>query len=492
MGDTVTYEDTENRFHDTSKITLDKILQEMNEGAGGSSGTHLTEIGLANTLWVSKDGNDSTGLRERLDKPFLTCTAAKAAAQSGDTIKVGPGTYNENDLWKGVTWELDSGASIQYTDPGDGNGRGLFDDQSALGTHCIVRAAGSYFKHLQANGSCKGAFVLTNASSRLDLWARLIDVGEGASDEVSAIAHHDGTCFAKVTEIRDISEFDPSAAGSRSGGIFFKKGYLDAEVDYQEVAAYALHCKEPAGVPTATCLFRGKNWQHRSDVIGAQSLLFTDANNTGVPNLNYRVEGEVTRAKSQGGLTVFEIGQVFLTVDDGSASGNVGHEFWYGCEVYLTGKRHHNSNTSNISSLWINSSWTGNAVVRMEEWKGDGDNVVRLDGTGTLMMEGQHIRASNGIGMLVNGAGTWRIKGYRIDTTPTDAATNNPVSLGATTTGLVLEQCVLLAPAAAVSVKAAAARTIASYGSKANKAVDAVNVVTIAAGGELTVNAAVV
>lgn len=34
----ITYPDTENRFHDTSKITLDKILQALNGGAGGGSG----------------------------------------------------------------------------------------------------------------------------------------------------------------------------------------------------------------------------------------------------------------------------------------------------------------------------------------------------------------------------------------------------------------------------------------------------------------------
>lgn len=31
----ITYPDTENRYHDTSKITLDKILQALNGGAGG-------------------------------------------------------------------------------------------------------------------------------------------------------------------------------------------------------------------------------------------------------------------------------------------------------------------------------------------------------------------------------------------------------------------------------------------------------------------------
>jgi hypothetical protein len=35
----ITYADTENRFHDTRKITLDKILQALNDGAGGGAGS---------------------------------------------------------------------------------------------------------------------------------------------------------------------------------------------------------------------------------------------------------------------------------------------------------------------------------------------------------------------------------------------------------------------------------------------------------------------
>lgn len=40
MSAIVTYPDTENRHADTSKITLDKILQALNGGAGGGAGTY--------------------------------------------------------------------------------------------------------------------------------------------------------------------------------------------------------------------------------------------------------------------------------------------------------------------------------------------------------------------------------------------------------------------------------------------------------------------
>lgn len=57
--------------------------------AGGS-------VNTGKTIWVDgTNGNDSTGVRGRLDKPFLTITAAVAASgiTSGDVIKTGSGTF---------------------------------------------------------------------------------------------------------------------------------------------------------------------------------------------------------------------------------------------------------------------------------------------------------------------------------------------------------------------------------------------------------------
>lgn len=49
-----------------------------------------------NILWVDKvNGNDGTAVRGRLDKPYLTISAAITAASSGDTVVVMPGSYNE-------------------------------------------------------------------------------------------------------------------------------------------------------------------------------------------------------------------------------------------------------------------------------------------------------------------------------------------------------------------------------------------------------------
>lgn len=495
MSAIITYPSTANRKADSSKITLDKILQADNGGGSGSGGlTFLTEVETANTVWVAKNGSDALGQRERVDKPFLTLTAAKNAAVSGDTIRVESGVYAENNLWKGgVVWDFDPGASVQFTDAG-GAGRGLFDDQADPGTTCIVHAPGSLFRHIQFdNGNIRGAFVLTNASSRLYLTARRVEVGDGGffirADDVAALAVYDGTCFAEITELVDIS-VDPTAA--RCSGIYFQKGYADIEVDYMEIGAYAVYAHEPAGTPTASLYYRGKFWKHRVDTLAIQSLIFVEPNATGTPNLNYFTDGDVDRMETAiAGITVYYVGNNFLTGLWHICSFNVGHEFHYGSDAHITLQKLTNLvSDSLLAAVFQIDNHTGKVVLRIEEIDQLNDQeAVRLQGTGSVMMEGQYIRCANSQGFQVEGAGTYRIKGYRIDTRPTNSAANAPVVLGDSTTGLVLEQCVLLAPALADCVEAAVARTITNYGSVANKAKDANVTVAVQA---ILVDAAVV
>ena len=65
-----------------------------NTSGGGSGDTNLP---IQNTLWVMKNGDDTTALPNRLDKPFLTIREASSQAVTGDTIYVVAGTYNEKD-----------------------------------------------------------------------------------------------------------------------------------------------------------------------------------------------------------------------------------------------------------------------------------------------------------------------------------------------------------------------------------------------------------
>ena len=73
------------------------------------------KFATANTVWVSKSGNDSTGAVDRFDLPFLTVNAAEDAASSGDTIIVLPGDYSAESSLSGkddVTYQGLDGAIL--------------------------------------------------------------------------------------------------------------------------------------------------------------------------------------------------------------------------------------------------------------------------------------------------------------------------------------------------------------------------------------------
>lgn len=59
-------------------------------------------IQIQNVVLVSKNGNDTTGLRNNWGKPFLTIAGANNVAQPGDTVIVFPGSYTSTN------WNLDN------------------------------------------------------------------------------------------------------------------------------------------------------------------------------------------------------------------------------------------------------------------------------------------------------------------------------------------------------------------------------------------------
>lgn len=82
--------------------------------SSGGGGGGLTELPIENTIYVSKNGNDGTGQRNRLDKPFLTIAGANSVAQAGDCVYVFSGTYAEtgDTFLSAVFYHLEDGASV--------------------------------------------------------------------------------------------------------------------------------------------------------------------------------------------------------------------------------------------------------------------------------------------------------------------------------------------------------------------------------------------
>lgn len=75
---------------------------------------------IENMVYVSENGSDATGLRERLDRPFLTIQAAMTAAVAEDTVHVFPGVYTvptgEQLIKPFVNLYLNSGTAVQLAD----------------------------------------------------------------------------------------------------------------------------------------------------------------------------------------------------------------------------------------------------------------------------------------------------------------------------------------------------------------------------------------
>ncbi len=75
-----------------------------------------SELFLGKTLYVSKLGDDATAVPYDIANHYLTITAAKNDAVTGDTIVVHPGTYSETNLYKnGVNYHFINGAILELT-----------------------------------------------------------------------------------------------------------------------------------------------------------------------------------------------------------------------------------------------------------------------------------------------------------------------------------------------------------------------------------------
>jgi len=139
------------------------------------------------------NGNDSTGVVGRLDRPFFTLLAAQTAASAGTTIVVYPGSYTSNSLGKdGVNWYFMPGATVttvgnvfnaltamSFTVAGYGalNGTGrlvqISSGTSNISIQCNTANTSNGFG-ISASGSIK--------INVLDSWT----IGNGVSSQISS------------------------------------------------------------------------------------------------------------------------------------------------------------------------------------------------------------------------------------------------------------------------------------------------------------------
>ncbi len=171
---------------------------------GGSGGADIT---TENLLWVDKSGDDAND--GSLAAPFLTLAAAKAAAVSGTTVMVAPGTYavTASILKNGVNWHFEAGATVTKSITGAGP-VGILDDGGAAITSIITGEG--VFSTTSTSVELHGCVKTSHASSVVTVHARRITAAQTTGDGgyPSAVFGAAGSLTVECSE--SISASDPT------------------------------------------------------------------------------------------------------------------------------------------------------------------------------------------------------------------------------------------------------------------------------------------
>lgn len=461
------------------------------------TGDELEEIAsgplMGRFLYVDQvNGSNLTGTRGKANKPFVTITAAKAAASPGDIVVVGPGNYVENNLCQDeLNYEFKAGVTISYTDPGTGPGYGIFDDR-ATGAVTMMITGALKIVHLSSNPSnpnLLGSIVLQDAATVFDFTAAKISL---SSPQTSAMAGiYVKNCLLSkfnVPEVTDTGDTwsdldpeDPTFQLSGATGVYWEAGEMICRISRVTMqGSYALYCKEPAGGATTNLDYTGDVLQSEVGV-----AFYADTNSA-----NYRIWVDCKRiicvSGTNSGMNLLGPAKIYIDaqkIASPQTAVNAECELWLRVEKITAGTN------------CVKTTGVGAVNARLEitcqhfEDTGGSSNAMIENNGGTLIIHGGHaISGAAATGPIVkHNSGTSRIVGLIADATANSTATNRPVV--AAGSGLKLQGCWIVAAALAdASVYAAAAQTVQNAGTITNKAKHAN--VTIA-GEALTVDAAI-
>jgi hypothetical protein len=438
-----------------------------------STGTSLNN---ASTLYVDgTNGNNASG--SRFGGAFKTLAAAKAAALSGDTIHVLPGTYSEHDLLKnGVNWHFMPGAIVSYVDADFTFGYGIFDDRSTGACVSRITGAGTFIYSIDSNALARGVFATQNNASDLYIEAAKIQITDltGGTSIAGGIAVKD--CLRVVAKVGNIIDQNYGTSSSYSSGCYWEKGecHLTVLGKIQMDNGYSVWAHEPA-VATTTGLW-----------VTAQQLdVFVAAPGFGSVMIDaltdaYRVWIQAKEITTAGGPAIKQTGggRVYIQALKVNCTSGA-------CVQMTAGKLWISAQKFSSDTRWLDIA---GAATELDA------HVLHLEDTSAAAVKNDWLKFTNGLvtllasrakirqgSCILHTAGTARIKGLTIDTTTTNAAGSNPAVLAGN--GLILESCLLVAPALADSITGAF--TVKSWNTLTNKAKNAGTTVQ----GTLTVDA---
>jgi hypothetical protein len=421
------------------------------------------------------------------DGPFTTLAAAKAAAQSGDTIVVGPGTYIENDLLKdGVNWFFAPGAVVSYTTPAlQANSNdilyGIFDDRSSGPVQCTIGGHGSFSAYSRGYLSLLGTLVVTNANSKISFTGREIafatyhenagGLGTRAAVYMKNALRVDVNCEriygARGTNYDSglIDEFGDKIFWSEFGsGIYWELGDLYVRCgSIEKISSYAVWGKQPIGNTTAANLWLSADF--------IENHMYMDGGSDAAGHVGtYNWRSWIVAKEILEGISYFDYGRHYLTAQKINLQ-SVPISFNGAAQVWMTAQKI----TNTLAGGWI-SAQAGNGgspilyvdVTQFEDTQGlfyiGG---ILIADASEVHLRGSSMKAGSGPAVLHFGGKT-RIQGLTIDTSTTNKPNNHAIR--AAGPGLILDNCVLLAPALANSINATEPQTVTCYGVRANRA----------------------
>lgn len=425
------------------------------------------------------NGSDTKGGRGK-GTAFKTLTAAKTAATSGDTIIVLPGTYTENNLLKnGVNWHFLAGAIVNYVDPGTGSGYGIFDDRPTGACVSTISGDGEfkYYGYRVITVGILGMCNVTNAGSTIYFQCKRVDYTTEGGNNSGAFWIQN--CTKTVIEVKgDISDpwrgiliTDPSDPEAQiltqCSALYWEIGECDFRCNRINMSWYGIYGAERVGNVTPYNLYARVNYMDTE-----ASCLYVVGQTS-----SYRVWLEGLLFKSvHSALLLYSAGKYYVTAQKlettGTGNGVIEVNSGSSLQAWITAQKITGAATcfrslagaGTTSKIWINA-------MQLED-SGTSTSLLDILTTGgQVFLNGAFGKITNGKGILKTGTQELRLSNTTLDTSTTNAAANRPVDVSQA--GLILDNCVLVAPAAADSIGGGTA-TVKIYGTTVtNKAKNA-------------------
>ncbi len=207
---------------------------------GDGSGITNAQVSGSNLLWVDISGSDTTGTRERFDKPYASIGGALSSASAGDVVVVRPGIYEE-------VITMVTGVSVT----GMGRDRCVLKNYS--GGFTVTMADNCAFEHmsLDVQGSDGFEFTGTTGGTSAIRHTRITSTG-GSSTGVSI-----GGTPAPAQNWITCDHVDVKGSGFANAFLNQSAGDVNFRDCFADTALIGLHAASTSITRAQDCRFSG-------------------------------------------------------------------------------------------------------------------------------------------------------------------------------------------------------------------------------------------